>query len=136
MSLTVTTKKTKQDSYMVYLTGSLDTDTCPILEEKIDPLLEGKPEMIAFDMEKLTYINSMGIRVIAKTMKALKENEGKVMLLNLQPQIKKVFDIIKLLPSQQIFTSIAELDNYLDHIQKKITGFDIQDNVINLDDQK
>ncbi|MGD2270109.1 MAG: hypothetical protein PVI06_06895 [Desulfobacterales bacterium] len=41
--------------------------------------------------------------------------------MNLQPQIKKVFDIINALPSMQIFASIEELDEYLDAIQKKAT---------------
>jgi hypothetical protein len=41
--------------------------------------------------------------------------------MNLQPQIKKVFDIINALPSMQIFASIEELDEYLDAMQKKVT---------------
>jgi hypothetical protein len=39
--------------------------------------------------------------------------------MNLQPQIKKVFDIINAFPSMQIFASIEELDEYLDAMQKK-----------------
>ena len=32
------------------------------------------------------------------------------------PQIQKVFDIIKALPSQQVFSTMGELDDYLDQV--------------------
>ncbi len=124
MSLKVTSKeKTTSDGkgtglFVVSPEGSLDTNTYPILEEKVDLLLDTSPDMIIFDLEKLDYISSMGVRVIAKAKKSLKESGGKVLLLNLQPQIRKVFKIIKALPSGQIFSSIEELDRYLDWMQK------------------
>ena len=61
----------------------------------------------------------MGVRVIAKAKKSLKKNGGNVVLLKLQPQIKKVFEIIQVLPSEQIFESVKEMDSYLDYMQKK-----------------
>jgi len=36
------------------------------------------------------------------------------MFINLQPQIKKVFEILNALPSLKVFASIQELDSYLD----------------------
>jgi anti-anti-sigma factor len=75
--------------------------------------------MIIFDLEKLDYISSMGVRVIAKAKKSLKKSGGKIVLLNLQPQIRKVFEIIKALPSEQIFESVEEMDKYFDYMQKK-----------------
>jgi anti-sigma B factor antagonist len=74
-----------------------------------------------FDLNAVTFISSAGIRVILKTQKALKQRNGKVVLISLQPQVKKVFEIIDALPSLSVFASIEELDQYLDHIQRKIT---------------
>ena len=42
-----------------------------------------------------------------------------MLILNLKPQIKKVFEIIKALPSEKIFSTIEELDNYLAQIQQR-----------------
>jgi hypothetical protein len=39
--------------------------------------------------------------------------------INLQPQIKKVFDILNALPSLKVFASIQELDGYLDAMQTR-----------------
>ena len=119
MSLKVTSREKSSGVFIVSPEGSLDTDTYPVLEEKVDSLLNTPPGTIIFDMEKLDYISSMGVRVIAKAKKSLKESGGKVVLLNLQPQIRKVFEIIKALPSEQIFSSIEEMDRYLDTMQKE-----------------
>jgi anti-sigma B factor antagonist len=119
MSLTVTTNKTSMDGYMISLTGTLDTETYPLLDKELDPLLERNPQLIVFDLKELVFISSMGIRSIVKAMKSLKNNRGQVLLVNTQPQIQKVFDIIKILPKQKIFSSIEELDEYLDAIQRK-----------------
>jgi anti-anti-sigma factor len=108
--------------YMLSPAGRLDTSTFPELESRVDVVLREKPHTLVFDMERLDYISSMGVRVIAKAQKAMKEYSGKVVLLNLQPQIQKVFDIIKALPSQQVFSSMDELDDYLDRMQRQVTG--------------
>ena len=121
MSLKVASREKSPGVFIVSPEGSLDTDTYPILEEKVDLLLNTPSGTIIFDLEKLEYISSMGVRVIAKTKKSLKESGGKVVLLNLQPQIRKVFEIIKALPSEQIFSSIEEMDRYLDNMQKGAT---------------
>ena len=118
MQLKVTSREKSMGAFIVSPEGSIDTDTYLILEEKVDVLLDTNPGMIIFDLEKLDYISSMGVRVIAKAKKALKKSGGKVLLLNLQPQIRKVFEIIKALPSEQLFASVEEMDNYLYNMQK------------------
>jgi len=81
-------------------------------------ILKQLPDIIIFDLEFLDYINSMGVRVLLKTKKELQKNNGKIMFAHLQPQIRKVFDILNALPSLQVFTSIQELDQYPDTMQK------------------
>ena len=98
--------------------GSIDAHTYSVLEEKVDEVLKQSPDVIIFDMEFADYISSTGIRVLLKTKKALLETDGRMVFMNLQPQIQKVFDILKAIPSLKVFASIEELDNYLDVMQK------------------
>ena len=100
--------------------GAIDASTYIILEEKVDEIMKEPPDVIIFDMEFVDYISSTGIRVLLKTKKALKETNGKMVFMNLQPQIRKVFDILKAIPSLKVFASIEELDNYLDVMQKAV----------------
>ena len=100
--------------------GSIDAHTHTVLEEKADEILAQQPDVIIFDMEFADYISSTGIRVLLKTKKALKATDGRMVFMNLQPQIQKVFDILKAIPSLKVFASIGELDKYLDTMQKAV----------------
>ena len=70
-------------------------------------------------MEGVTYITSMGLGVVIKTEKTMKENGGTFIVTNLPPQIKKVFDIVAALPAMKIFQSIEEADAYLLRMQQE-----------------
>jgi anti-anti-sigma factor len=72
-------------------------------------------------MEGLVYISSAGLGVIFSAKKNLESHGGKIILANLKPQIKKVFDIVKALPREAIFESMQEVDAYLDAMQKRET---------------
>jgi anti-sigma B factor antagonist len=98
--------------------GSIDANTYSVLDEKMDAILKEPPDVIIFDMEFADYISSTGIRVLLKTKKALKATDGRMVFMNLQPQIQKVFDILKAIPTLKVFASVEELDNYLDVMQK------------------
>ncbi|MGD8702643.1 MAG: STAS domain-containing protein [Desulfosarcina sp.] len=122
MHLSITSRQKMDGVYILSPSGRLDTSTYLQLEEQVDVVLQETPHTLVFDMEMLEYISSMGVRVIAKAQKTMKDHDGKVVLLNLQPQIQKVFDIIKALPSQQVFSNMKELDDYLDRMQRQFTG--------------
>ena len=98
--------------------GAIDANTHSVLEDKVDEILAQQPDVIIFDMEFADYISSSGIRVLLKAKKALKETNGRMVFMNLQPQIQKVFEILKAIPSLKVFASIEELDQYLDAMQK------------------
>jgi anti-anti-sigma factor len=121
MDLKIRAEQKALGFYVIYLDGSLDSASYHILEQKTEELLKANPKIIAMNMERLSYISSAGIRVILKTRNALKKSDGKLVFMKLQPQIKKVFEIINALPSMKVFSSIEELDDYLDAMQRKIT---------------
>ena len=118
MTLKVNSGETRPGVFTVSPIGSLDGNTYKIIETTVDAVLKEMPDVIIFDLEFLDYINSMGVRVLLKTKKELEKNNGKIMFAHLQPQIRKVFDILNALPTLQVFTSIQELDDYLDAMQK------------------
>ncbi|HBD08654.1 MAG TPA: anti-sigma factor antagonist, partial [Syntrophobacteraceae bacterium] len=94
--------------------------TYEVLEKRVEYVLqEGQAKHITLDMAGVEYISSMGVRVVLKTQKQLKQRGGTLSMMNLQPQIKKVFEIINALPSLQVFASIEELDNYLTEMQRQ-----------------
>jgi anti-sigma B factor antagonist len=104
----------------VELGGSLDTATAPQLESQLNATLDDQVKDLIFDLAKLTFISSAGLRVFAATRKFLKQRGEQVSFVNLQPQIQEVFEIVKALPGVSVFGSIAEFDAYLAARQRKI----------------
>jgi anti-sigma B factor antagonist len=120
MSLNVKWVEKQPGVFVVSLFGSLDTTSHIILEKRMDYLIaDNSATVITLDMGGVEYISSMGIRAVLKARKDLDRRGGTLLMANLQPQIKKVFEIINALPSMQIFASIEELDSYLTEMQRK-----------------
>jgi len=122
MSLQVSYKETSTRIFVVSPVGSIDSDTESILAENFNIIFQGSPAQIVLDMAGVNYISSAGVRVILKAKKDIKKLGGTLSFVNLQPQIKKVFEILNALGSFQVFASEQEMDRYLDSMQKKITG--------------
>lgn len=97
----------------VKLTGSLDTATAPELERQLTSALVPSVKDLVFDLAQLKFISSAGLRVFSIARKQLKERGGQVSFINMQPQIKEVFQIMQSLPGVAIFKDVAELDQYL-----------------------
>jgi anti-sigma B factor antagonist len=121
-SYRVYNRKKRPGVFTIHPAGPMDANAYPIIERKSEQILKLSPEVIIFDMEDVNYINSRGLRAILKVHRAMKQRGGRVVLSNLQPHIKEVFDIINALPAQRIFVNREELDNYLDEMQSRCLG--------------
>ena len=130
MQLEIQTAPRSGTTQRVALFGRLDTHSYPQLDAELAPLLDGgdPPVMsLVLDLAGLNYISSAGIRSIFKARKALTARNGKLLVVNPQPQIQKVFDVVKAVPMSDIFTSVAEADAYLDMVQRKVVSGDEED---------
>src|SRR6188472_2760925 len=105
--------KPRHITLTVELAGSLDTATAPQLDKQLTAALEDQVKDVIFDLAKLTFISSAGLRVFASVRKILKQRGSQASFVNLQPQIQEVFEIVKALPGVSIFASLAEFDAYL-----------------------
>lgn len=121
-SLNIVVTRTGKDIVTIAPIGAIDTETYIILERKLEPILHESPKVVIFDMKDVVYISSLGIGVILKTKNMLEQGGGIALLTHLQPQIKKVLDIVKAIPNSNIFASREELDHYLATMQRKEMG--------------
>ena len=76
---------------------------------------------IVFDLSGLTYISSAGLGALFRAQKAMKARSGEALMVNPQSQVQKVFDIVKAVDVRAIFRDVAELDEYLDEMQHRVT---------------
>ena len=84
-------KKINNDAVTLIVSGRLDTQTAPELENELDNILSGLKELI-FDMTNLEYVSSAGLRVILKAQKAMNA-QGSMKLTGVNDSIMEVFDI-------------------------------------------
>ena len=84
-------KKINNDAVTLIVSGRLDTQTAPELENELDNILSGLKEL-TFDMTNLEYVSSAGLRVILKAQKAM-NMQGSMKLTGVNDSIMEVFDI-------------------------------------------
>ena len=74
------------------ITGRLDTTTSPNLDSVINELPEDTKELV-FDMSKVEYISSAGIRVLLRAYKKMNTNQGKTRIENVNDIVREVFEM-------------------------------------------
>ena len=85
-------KKTVEGQELkIALTGRLDTTTAPELESVVKDSLEGITSLI-FDLEKLEYISSAGLRVLLSAQKTMMK-QGTMVVKNVSETIMEVFEV-------------------------------------------
>lgn len=91
MTIMVINKKLKGSGLTIELEGRLDTITAPDLEGELDGVLD-EVDVLVFDLEKLEYISSAGLRVLLSAHKKMAKANG-MMIENVNEAIMEVFDI-------------------------------------------
>ena len=88
----MTVQKTIQNQTLTMAPeGRLDTITAPQLERELRSSLEGMTELV-FDLEKLVYISSAGLRVLLSAQKTMNK-QGTMVLKNVRPEIMEILEI-------------------------------------------
>ena len=114
MSLDITITDQPGGIKRIAIAGSLDSDTSPQLQERVDSDISADVSTTIIDFKDLDYLSSAGLRVIFKAKKIMDSSGGKFLLVNLQPQIKKVFEIIKALDGMSVFKDQDEMHRWSD----------------------
>ena len=78
-------------SVALALNGRLDTVNAPRLESKIKEL-EDITEL-TLDFKEVSYISSMGLRVLLQAKKTMKSNGVKLTIINMRDSVREIFEI-------------------------------------------
>ena len=76
---------------LAMVSGRLDTPAAAKAQQEIAPLLEAADKEITLDCTNLEYISSSGLRLFLTIRKETAAKGGKVIIENINDDIKKVF---------------------------------------------
>lgn len=88
-----TTIEQLEDKYLVTLEGELDTAAAADVEKTLQPLYTTNGKDVIIDCEGLEYIASSGLRILISILKGAKAGGSKVVLRNMNEDIKSVFKL-------------------------------------------
>ena len=83
--------KEQNGVYTAEMIGRLDTPAAVQAAKDIQPLMEQADKVITLDCTKLDYISSSGLRLFLSLRKETAAKGGKVVIENINDEIKKVF---------------------------------------------
>jgi anti-anti-sigma factor len=121
--LTIDIRDERPLTRTVALEGRLDSATAAELDERLEPILASDVRTLVLDLSKLDFISSAGLASVFRAQKRMTDRGGTMLMVELQPQVKRVFEIVKMVHLPTVFQSRKELDDYLEAIQNK-TGSD------------
>ena len=75
------------------LIGRLDSSTFLSLEKTINSLYQSADDKVLIDFSSLSYISSSGLRLILVAAKRARQVGGRLLLCELSPAVREVFEI-------------------------------------------
>jgi anti-anti-sigma factor len=92
---------------IIILNGRIDTDNSTYFQKHIQKLVEAGFKRLIFNCADLNYVSSTGIGSFTSFLKALKPKGGDLVLLEIQP---KVYEVFQLLGFSQFFVIKKSLE--------------------------
>lgn len=81
----------REGKYLITLVGELDTAAAAEVEQTLQPLYTASGKDVVIDCAGLDYIASSGLRILISILKAAKAGGSRVLLKNMNEDIKTVF---------------------------------------------
>ncbi len=100
---------TKDNNTTIFaLSGRLDSNSAPDLEQQLQDFLDTPGTNLVFDFNNLDYISSAGLRVVLNTAKAYKSGQYLFSACAMQEHVQEVFEISGFDSFIKIYRSIDE----------------------------
>ena len=104
-----------RDALVLYLSGYIDTYNSNFFQKRINRAVEAGFSKLIFNCGGLTYVSSTGIGSFTAFLKAVKPKSGDIVLLEIQP---RVYEVFQLLGFSQFFTIRDTLDDAIQYFRK------------------
>jgi anti-sigma B factor antagonist len=121
--MTIESERSGKTVVMV-LAGRLDTATAPLLERKLKQWGDDVHEIV-LDFMSLTYISSMGLRVLLQAYKTMNAHDRKLVIKNMGESIREVFEMtgfIQLMAQEEKFVVVRKKEEHEHQVTLCLVG--------------
>ncbi|MCX7023606.1 MAG: anti-sigma factor antagonist [Spirochaetes bacterium] len=108
-------RKKVDNCLALYLTGYIDTYNSNFFQKRIGKAIESGFMRLIFNCSGLNYVSSTGIGSFTAFLKSVKPRGGDIVLLEIQP---KVYEVFQLLGFSQFFNIKDNLDDAVNFFQQ------------------
>ena len=89
-------EKSKDGVAILELSGEVDFHSSPELREKMQKVSTSQDPKVIVNLKDVSYIDSSGLATFVEALQTVKRNGGKLVLAELVPAVRGVFEIAKL----------------------------------------
>jgi len=104
LTLRTTNSASGKKVTIIDIVGDIDSEHAPKFKMEIESIINKGNYNSILNFRGVNYINSTGLGVVAAALKKSKENKGELKVLNLNPAVKEIFELIR-------FTKIIKVYN-------------------------
>ena len=93
MNLDIIHNKNADGGDLIFIKGEVDAFTAPKLKEAILPLVETGNRSVTLNLKETYYMDSTAIGVIIAAYKLASKSQSKLIVEDLTPRVRRLFDI-------------------------------------------
>ena len=98
----------EKEVVIIILEGEVDISVTDPIRQKFRELIDGKKKFVLVNMASVSYIDSSGLGMFVETMQEMGKYGGKIKLVGLTDDVKKVFELTRLNKFFDIFNEEKE----------------------------
>lgn len=87
--------------------GDIDLSRSPELRVILRGVQAKKPDLVVIDLSGVTYMDSSGLATLVESMRAAKTGGGRLILADMTPRVRDIFEIAHL---DQFFSIVESVD--------------------------
>lgn len=89
-------QRQKNEVQIFELNGELDFQSSPELRDKLQKAVQNPVSKVLINLKKVSYIDSSGLATFVEAFQKIKRSNGQLVLSELAPAVRSVFEIAKL----------------------------------------
>lgn len=92
----VTTSELDPGVRILHLPKRLDAVNSDVILSQMNRVIEQNPGGIILNLAQVAFVSSMGIRILVLAYKNISENNGKIAMIHVHPNVYKIFKMVSL----------------------------------------